>query len=522
MKPAFRLALAAAAGGLQTLSFAPVGAWWLQPFTLAVLWWLAATGGGLRAAALAGFVFGLTHFLTGFWWVYVSMHTFGEMPAALAGFATVALAAYMALYPALTAFVTRWLGQPRGLSAPAPTRWSPIVFACAWFLTEFLGRGVFLTGFPWLAAGYAHTDGLFTGWATVFGVYGTSLVMALLAGSIGLAWMQRGRATVNAVLLAAIVLIVGSVARPTATQTAAAPDKLPALSVRLLQGNVPQSMKFEQSTIIRAAEEYIAATRAKPADLIVLPETAFATTPERFVSAYEQLALAARDTGSTVLVGAPIFVGETPYNAVIGYGPGGERLPLAYSKQHLVPFGEFVPLGFQWFVDMMKMPLGNFGRGTADQQPFVVKGVKVMPNVCYEDVFGNEMRDEAARADVLLNVSNLAWFGTSWAMPQHLQIARMRSIELGRPSLRATNTGVTAAIDLTGRVLAELPLNTQGSLDTTLRVEKRDTLYLQVGDWPLLALTLLLLALRFRERRQQPPPAAAKRGAEDVDYREAA
>jgi apolipoprotein N-acyltransferase len=107
-------------------------------------------------------------------------------------------------------------------------------------------------------------------------------------------------------------------------------------------------------------------------------------------------------------------------------------------------------------------------------------------------------------------------------MPQHLQIARMRSIELGRPSLRATNTGVTAAIDLTGRVLAELPLNTQGSLDTTLRVEKRDTLYLQVGDWPLLALTLLLLALRFRERRQQPPPAAAKRGAEDVDYREAA
>ncbi|HET7774137.1 MAG TPA: apolipoprotein N-acyltransferase, partial [Burkholderiaceae bacterium] len=210
------------------------------------------------------------------------------------------------------------------------------------------------------------------------------------------------------------------------------------------------------------------------------------------------------------------------YNAVIGYGPGGERLPLAYSKQHLVPFGEFVPFGFQWFVDMMKMPLGNFGRGTSDQQPFVVKGVKVMPNVCYEDVFGNELRDEAARADVLLNVSNLAWFGSSWAMPQHLQIARMRSIELGRPSLRATNTGVTAAIDLTGRVLAELPLNTQGSLDTTLRVEKRDTLYLQVGDWPLLALTLLLLAMRFRERRQQPPPAAAKRGAEDVDYREAA
>jgi apolipoprotein N-acyltransferase len=156
----------------------------------------------------------------------------------------------------------------------------------------------------------------------------------------------------------------------------------------------------------------------------------------------------------------------------------------------------------------MQMPLGDFGRGAVEQPPFSVptasgKPVRVAVNICYEDVFGEELTDDARNADVLLNVSNLAWFGDSWAMPQHLQIARMRSIELGRPSIRATNTGVTAVIDANGKVLAQLPLNTQGSLDFTVPVQRRDTLFAQWGNVPgvVVALGVLLIATVMRLRK---------------------
>jgi apolipoprotein N-acyltransferase len=241
--------------------------------------------------------------------------------------------------------------------------------------------------------------------------------------------------------------------------------------------------------------------------------------PARFPEAIEKLGAVARQHGATILTGLPENANGHWTNSVLAIGPDGKLQAQRYDKQHLVPFGEFIPFGFRWFVDTMKMPLGDFARGAADQQPFIVKGVKIAPNICYEDVFGDELRDDAQRADVLLNVSNLAWFGDSWAMPQHLQIARMRSIELGRPSLRATNTGVTAVIDAKGAVQAQLPLNTQGSLDATVRINKRDTLYTQIGDLPLLLFAALVLLQCWRTR-EQPPAPSRRVDAIDVEFRE--
>lgn len=534
---ALQAALAAAAGVIHTFSFAPHHLWWLQLFSFAALFALVLRAPSLKHAALTGFAFGLAHFLSGVSWLYISLHVYGLMAAPLAAFGVFALACYMALYPMLAAVLTRLLspslsrgGQrwgwvfkrtethphPNPTLDGAGTRTSAmaaLIFSAAWLITDH-ARGWVFTGFPWLAAGYAHTDSPLAGYAPYVGVYAAGAIAALIAALFYLffrsiyaismrissqnALENRMNIALTLVGAASLSVIGGWLAQPLqqALPTTAS------MSIRLLQGNVPQSMKFDQATIVKAAQDYIAMVNEKRADLIVLPETAIPIAPDRFVQAFDALAQAARQHSAVVLTGAPLKTDGQWTNSVIGYAPDGTRVPYFYSKQHLVPFGEFIPPGFRWFVDAMQMPLGDFARGTKDQPPFSVpvkdgKTVKVAVNICYEDVFGEELTDAARSADVLLNVSNLAWFGDSWAMPQHLQIARMRSIELGRPSIRATNTGVTAAIDANGKVLAQLALNTQGSLDIALPIARRDTLFTQWGNAPGVAAALLILAAGF-------------------------
>jgi apolipoprotein N-acyltransferase len=512
-----QLLIAATAGAAHTFSFAPHNLWWLQLFTFAALFLLTLNALRLKDAALIGFTFGLAHFLSGVSWLYISLHVYGLMVAPLAAFGVFALACYMAVYPMLAAMLTHWLTSPLaslrervGASVivrtnAATTAAATIIFSAAWLITDHARSWVF-TGFPWLAAGYAHTDSPLTGYAPLLSVYGVGALAALCAGFMGIAGQNVLKRRIKPALLAflsiAIVLLTGALLTQTFLHT---PGAAPTLSVRLLQGNVPQAMKFDQATVLKAAQDYIALTNQQRADLIVLPETAIPMRPERFPQAFDALAQAAKMHKATVLTGVPLQRSGQWTNSVMGYGPEGTLLAQTYSKHHLVPFGEFIPPGFKWFVDAMQMPLGNFARGAVEQPPFNVptasgKTVKVAVNICYEDVFGEELTDDARNADVLLNVSNLAWFGDSWAMPQHLQIARMRSIELGRPSIRATNTGVTAVIDANGNVLAQLPLNTQGALDFAVPLQRRDTLFAQWGNVPGVALLILAVSLIARLR----------------------
>jgi apolipoprotein N-acyltransferase len=186
--------------------------------------------------------------------------------------------------------------------------------------------------------------------------------------------------------------------------------------------------------------------------------------------------------------------------ALIRAGAESASIAARYDKRHLVPFGEFVPRGFGWFVAMMDIPLGEFARGAPGQAPFAVAGQRFAFNICYEDLFGEELI-EAIRgpqgATVLVNVSNIAWFGDSQALPQHLAIARMRTLETGRPMLRATNTGVTAAIDHRGRVTARLPSYTEAVLDVTVRGTTGLTAYVRLGNAAPLAGCVALLGLAW-------------------------
>jgi apolipoprotein N-acyltransferase len=269
--------------------------------------------------------------------------------------------------------------------------------------------------------------------------------------------------------------------------------------VSLLQGNVPQQMKFDPRHALDAMRAYTRAIAEHPADLVVLPETAWtvpwSATPE---SIAQSVVAALREAGAVAAIGMPLPVGaEDDWSLLsnsVGAVDSNGVVPWRYDKRHLVPFGEFVPAGFRWFVDLMEIPLGDFGRGASLQPALEVRGQRFAFNICYEDLFGDELAlPVRAGASILVNVSNIGWFGRSHALPQHLQISRMRSIELARPMLRSTNTGMTAAIDARGRLLAALPPHTDQALTVTLRGATGLTPYARWGNAATLV-TLILIA----------------------------
>jgi apolipoprotein N-acyltransferase len=524
--PRWHYLVALVAGATNTLSFAPTphGGWLELTIFVFFFAWLTRTT-GWKSAALTGGAFGFGNYVTGVWWLYVSMHDYGGMAAPLAGAALVLFSLYLALFPALAAGVWSFCaGHARNgrlNDTPfSPTWHGAFAFASAWAISEWL-RGTVFTGFPWLASGYAQVDGPLAGFAPVAGVYGVGWMMTLVAALIVQAFVHaRGRrlgdlrpqggrngprlSSTLMPALAAVVLLASGLLLPLVQWTV--PANAP-LTVRLLQGNVKQEMKFEEAGVMAAINEFQQMITAKPADLIVTPETAIPVlaqqVPQSFAVAVRQFA---DSTGSSILFGA---VGGTitpegqvvDYtNSLFGITPGSHSV-YRYDKHHLVPFGEFVPWGFRWFVNLMNIPLGDFARGAPVQKPFLVNNQPIAVDICYEDIFGEEIartiRESDTPAGVLVNSTNLAWFGDTIALDQHLQIARMRSLETGRPMLRATNTGATAAIDAHGNVIGRLPPYTVGSLDATVQGTSGNTPYVTSGNNTVLAVSLLLLAFGF-------------------------
>ena len=495
-------------GALHALAFAPWNRPWLQIAALAALFALTTRVTRSRAAAGLGFFFGLGWFGVGVSWVYISMHTYGQLPAPLAALATLAFCALLAVFPALALGVAQRLMR---------SKWARVALflPAAWALSEWL-RGTVFTGFPWLASGYAHTDSVLAGFAPVGGVYAVTFAAALLAGALALLalpWRERGIRAYLWVTGAAIV--VGGSGVLLAGHRWTTPAGQP-VTVRLVQANIPQDLKFGPSGLQRAFDDHWALMRGSHADLIALPESVFPVpldlVPPEFI---ERLQTFARTERSAIVFG--VFLEDPPgtyYNSAIGIAPEEARLA-RYSKRQLVPFGEFIPFGFRWFVDSMSIPIGDQQRGAAHQPPMKLAGQQVAVNICYEDLFGEVIADAwhgDARPTVMLNMSNLAWFEDSLALPQHLQISRMRVLETQHPMMRATNTGATAIIDATGRVTSMLPFLTAGALNGTVQGVQGRTPFLRWGNALAVAVALVLALgalsverlsqLRTSERRQ--------------------
>ncbi|MBS0335487.1 MAG: apolipoprotein N-acyltransferase [Proteobacteria bacterium] len=486
-RPRLALLLAFLSGATLVAAFEPVGLYPLAlvcPALLIHLWLCAPRA---RDAAWIGFGFGMGLFTAGVSWVYVSLSVFGGMPAPIAAFATLAYCAFLSWPLAAAGYAQHRL--PAGESMRALC-----VIPALWMVAELL-RGWGLTGFPWLMLGYATTDTPLAGYAPVTGVYGVSLLVAACAG-LALRALS-GPARVLPLALLAALIGAGALLR---TVEWTQPHGLP-VSASLLQGNVAQELKFDPERFDRTFATYERLASGSKARLIVLPETALPRFIDRIDPVYlARLESIARSNGGDLLLGVPYRTGPEKYfNSVVSLGTSP---PQIYSKSHLVPFGEFVLPGFGWVVGILQVPMSEFSRGAAVQQPLAVAGQRVAVNICYEDAFGEELIGPLPGATLLVNVSNMAWFGDTLAPGQHLQMARMRTIETGRAMLAATNTGMTAAIDRGGRVLGQLPQYAEGRLDVDVSGYTGATPYVRFGNSLALIAAALLIALSAALRKR--------------------
>lgn len=507
------LVVAFVLGAVTVAGYAPFDLY-LQPvITIAGLCYLWHGARTPRAAAVIGYAFGLGWFLFGVSWVYVSMHDFGGMHPAAAAVATLLFCAFLALFPAAVGYACgRWVAAPAaryGLLLPA-----------VWALTEWT-RGWIFTGFPWLALGYSQIpDSPLAGYAPVLGIHGVTLATAATAGLLVAWWLgaaakaevrkqkaegTTGRFVLGVILHPSSLILLAlwaagwGLKQVEWTQPVGAP-----VTVTLLQGNIPQDLKWREDRVSTTLKTYSALAWMSSSRLIILPETAlplfFGDVPKDYLSV---LADHARRNGGDILIGVPEKQPNGEYfNSVVSLGTSASQ---TYRKSHLVPFGEFIPLRLvlEWLVvGVFRVPLQDFSRGGEDQRPLEVAGQRVAVNICYEDAFGEEIIRQLPEATLLVNVSNVAWFGRSIAPSQHLQISQARALETGRYMLRATNTGVTAVIGPDGRVLGGAPEFKMATVTHAVQGYEGATPYVRMGNGAALVLCALLLAAFAWMRRR--------------------
>jgi apolipoprotein N-acyltransferase len=477
------------AGAAGVLAFAPFGWYPLAVVALAVLflYWRNDTP---RQAFRHGLAFGLGYFGVGVSWVYVSIHTYGDVVWPVAGAIALLLILVLSMYFALCGLLMR-----RAFPGPA-SRMLWLAFPAGWLLSEWL-RGHLLTGFPWLDLGASQVDGPLSGYLPVLGEYGVSWLVALTAGLLAAAW--SGRARVLPVLLVLVTWAGGWWLDRVEWTT----PRGAALSVGLVQGNVAQEMKWQPENLQHTLEEYAQLSfGGEHSQLYVWPETAipafYHQVSEHYIpSVQEQLVR----QGSTLLSGIPVLDKEhwDYYNAVVDLS----GTPTFYFKQHLVPFGEYVPmrrlLGI--FLDKLVPMNGDFSRGNAQQPLLQAAGYPVGTSICFEIAFGGLIAGALPQAAMLVNVSNDGWFGDSLAPHQHLEIARVRARETGRPVLRATNTGISAIIDQRGRVTARSRQFETTVLRGSVVPMQGSTPFVRFGSWPVLVISVSCLLAAFLLRR---------------------
>lgn len=502
--------------------------WWLQLLAMGVFARSLLGAGSLKQAAWRSWVFSTAWLCGSIWWLYISMHTYGGLPSWLAALAVLLLSSCLALFYVLVCMIFHHItaktvkNMPNMAVVGVFNTYAAIIFAACWMLAE-IARGTWLTGFPWGAVGYSHVDGPLAGLASSIGVYGMCFVSAYMAMLlVQLVDKPTKPLRIQAALLAVlfvVLLVVNSPSLETSNAAAKiASQQTPPLQVTLLQGNIPQNEKFQAGSGVATALSWYAEQLEKvQSGLVVTPETAIPLLPQNLTPDYwrkVQQPFKAENGSKTALIGIPMGSRAAGFsNSVLGFKPTPLALsaPYQYNKDHLVPFGEFIPPFAQWFIDLMNIPLGAFNRGGSAQPPFYWQGQRLGLNICYEDLFGEELAarfaNPATAPTILVNLTNIAWFGNTVAIDQHLNIARLRSMELARPSIRATNTGATVIIDAQGQVTQSLERHTRGVLVGQVWGNTVITPYAwwvaRFWLWPLWILGLGILLLAFwRVRRK--------------------
>jgi len=490
--------IAAAAGALASLGWAPVAAWPVAVAAYAALFGLVRASRSVREAALLAASFGFALHLAGHGWAYDAMRIKAatSMTVALAG--STVFVVYLALFTVLSCVLWRLAAARRGFGGAA-------AWAAAMTLGEW-ARSEPFNGFPSLSLGYALIDTPWAGLAPWAGVYALGFAGFAMAAGMVAVERRRFRAAAAAAGVLTLAGLAGS--RLNGIEPHGSP-----LSFRLVQGNVEQQRKFDPAHRAAQIADYARWLTEAPADLVVTPETAFPLfLTELPPATLQTLERFSASTSSHLLLGVATWsAGGAGHNSVVHVAPEASSLG-RYDKVRLMPFGEYTPAGFGWFTGRLQISLKDLAPGVPQQPPFEINGQRVGVLICSEDLVaepGRRWVASPASATLLVNPSNLAWFADSWALPQRLQIARMRALELGRPLLRVANTGISAVIDHRGNVLASLQEGHTGVLSGRVQGMQGLTPYARLGDAPVLVLCGCLLAFAAARLSRAPRLAPA-------------
>jgi apolipoprotein N-acyltransferase len=478
-------------GALCVFGFAPFYIFILPILSLAGLFYLWEITTSPKQAAKIGFAFGLGFFITGIYWIYISLHDIGGMPFWMAGLATFLLCAFLALFPAIVGYLAKRTTHKLASAA------------ILWVLSDWVRDWIF-TGFPWLAVGYSQVPfSPLAGYAPILGVFGVGIAVTVSASLLVLIAQKKHRRPAIVGLLA--IWIVGEAVSlinwtsPVGNLT----------KVALIQGNVAQEMKWDESIATQTVNQYLGMAKQAQAELVILPETALPLAidltqkdmmQDQILSPFKTIAM---QDHKSILIGAVSQKAESYFNTMLGIS--NIEAIQTYHKSHLVPFGEFIPLKsvIGWiYRDWLNMPLSDLSRGSHEQKPMKMAGQKIAVNICYEDVFGEEIIRQLPEATLLVNVSNDAWYGHSNAAEQHLQFSQMRALETGRMVLRATNTGATAIISNKGAVLATVPQFTTIILNGNAQGYTGSTPFIRWGNWAIISLLLIALILLWTRKKK--------------------
>ena len=471
---------------------------WIQIPLLSLIWWRLNlhTHSSFKSFFSLGLAFGLAYFVVGLWWLYISLHDVGGINSILSGLAVLLFSLYLALYFALANFTIRYLQN---------SRIQGLFLAASWVVMEAL-RGYIFTGFPWMGIAEAQFNGPFAPVAPLLGGLACTFLAIWISWEILLA-QKHLRSSV--ILIASVITLSQAAGLASFTKPFGEP-----ISIRLIQGNFEQSLKFNPQAINQQINFYASQIKDEAADLIVIPETAFPWPDNNLPGGLlNDLQTFSNTSSSNLLLG---LIGEVRKSSDIQYSNRATGLspystPYHYDKVHLVPFGEFIPPGFHWFVNAFHVPMSDFARGSFDQMPFKVatqgdSEIYAAITICYEDVFGDEVaariKSSYKPVNLLINMTNLAWFGKSQASTQQLRLSQLRSLETGLPALRATNTGITAVLGHDGKLQASLPEFTQATLSTQVQGYIGKTPFVIWGNLPILSISCLLLIWGFLRHRR--------------------
>ncbi|MFC3022603.1 apolipoprotein N-acyltransferase [Vibrio zhugei] len=497
--------VAALIGACTTLAFAPFHMWLfalISPCLLLIL----LDNKTAKQAGWLGFFWGLGQFGTGISWVHVSIDTFGGVPK-IASFAlTALLAAYLAIYPALFAWgLNRFFARRHHtrLFLAAPALW----LICDWL------RGWVFTGFPWLWLGYSQTDSPLAYFAPVGGVELLTLLLLVCAAALSSAWLRKAW---SYTLIPVVIFAAGFGLKSAHWVT---PDHDRSAKIALVQGNIDQAVKWQPDHRWPTIDKYVDLSRQNwDADVIIWPEAAIPAIERDVKPFLRNLDHVTNIKGSSIITGVINYDDQKRfYNSILTLGKtpsDGYRYDIdaRYHKHHLLPFGEFVPFEsiLRPLAPLFNLPMSSFTAGAYVQPNIIANGFSFAPALCYEIIFGNQVRANVDdTTDFLLTLSNDAWFGHSIGPLQHMQIAQMRALELGKPLIRSTNNGVTAITNYLGQITHELPQFETGVLTATIHPTEGETPYYIWGSWPLYLWVLISVIWAWQRRKKRPTPRSS-------------